>query len=132
MFDRRDFAWVLVIAVVALAVLSCGSAKPQVLNLIDLNQYDRYASGCEDVHPGASWLDKVSTIPERLETVPESVEDVHLLLTGDADFTIVRMSWKAENRFGGTSERVISNSGKLDIADDCSFSLKAGRGWTTS
>ena len=128
----REFARVLAVAGVILAALSCGSGKPQVLNLIDLNTAQRDVSGCEQVRPSDEWLGKVSEMPGRIETVPESVEDVHLLLTGDADFAIVRMLWKAENGFGGTSKRAISNSGKLDITDDCAFSLKEGRGWSAS
>ena len=132
MSNWREFARVLAIAAVALAVLSCGSGKPQVLNLIDLNTAQQNVSGCEQVRPSDEWPGNVSRMPERIETVPESVEDVHLLVTGDANFAIVRMSWKAENRYGGTSKREVSNSGRLDITDDCVFSLKEGRGWKAS
>ena len=74
----------------------------------------------------------MAAIPGRVETVPESVEDVQVTLTGYVDRLSVRMSWKAENKFGGTSKREIWNTGKLDIADDCSFSLKDGAGWSES
>ncbi len=133
MFRGRDFAWVLVVAAIAVGVLSCGTADPpQVLDLIDLDTAQRNVSDCQEVHPSEEWINEISAIPKRVEVVPESVEDVEILLSGNANLMFVRMTWKAENRYGGTSKREISNGGKLAISDDCSFSLRDGRGWSSS
>ena len=51
----RDFARVLAVAAIAVGAVACGPAKPEVLDLVELNTVQRNLSGCDDVAPSAAW-----------------------------------------------------------------------------
>ena len=116
----------LVLAVVAVAgsALACSSPPPQVNNLIRWTVSDQNVTGCQSIEPDAAWVNRLHQLPARVEVVPKSVKDVEVQLWGSREIVHATLYWKAENQFGGTSQRKETAAlGRPDIADDCTFTV---------
>ena len=106
------------------ALVGCSQSPPQVNNYIDWRVVDQNVTGCDSIEPDALWVESLVSLPEGVETVPESVHDVRLELSGIRDGAIATLSWKAENRYGGTSQREeMVRIGKPEISDECIFTI---------
>ena len=113
-----------VVAVAALAVAVACSRPPPVDNLVQFDAADQQATGCQTIEPDPQWLHSLAGLPERVETVPQSVEDVKVQLWGSREVVHATLYWKAENQFGGTSQRKETAAlGRPKIADDCTFTI---------
>ena len=100
------------------------SPGPNVNNMVSLKVADQNVTGCQTIEPDAEWVNRLVALPERVETVPKSVKDVELQFWGNLNVVTATLYWKAENKYGGTSQRrEYVAMGQPEIQDDCTFTV---------
>ena len=92
--------------------------------MVSLKVADQNVTGCQTIEPDAEWVNRLVGLPERVETVPKSVKDVELQFWGNSAVVTATLYWKAENQYGGTSQRKETAAlGRPEIQDDCTFTV---------